>query len=263
MDPRMFAIIKITAGVLATIGLYSVLYKETKFYRFWEHLFLGFAAGYGVVVAWKDTLYTDWWLYTFGMAANPTTGDPATPGHWIWAALLPMGAMGYMVFSKKHNWMSKIPIGIILGLWSGQQVQIWWQTWGPGLQSSMQPIIPTTFSPMAKPSTLEVANGQVQTIADPAQLAAVQQQLANNLYPTQALTNLIFVVTFVSAFSYFIFSFELKNKFMLGVNKMGRWMLMVGFGAIFGSTVMARFALVIDRMSFIVNEWVQTLTQRV
>jgi aspartate ammonia-lyase len=116
---------------------------------------------------------------------------------------------------------------------------------------------------MSTPSTLEVANGQVQTIADAAQLANVQQQLANNLYPTQALTNLIFVVTFISAFSYFIFSFELKNKFMLGVNKMGRWMLMIGFGAIFGSTVMARFALVIDRMSFIVNEWVQTLTQRV
>ncbi|QYK53675.1 MAG: hypothetical protein KF824_02010 [Fimbriimonadaceae bacterium] len=261
MNPQTFAIIKISAGVLATIGLYSVLYKETKFYRFWEHLFLGLAAGYGVVAAWKDTLYTDWWVYTFGTAATPTA--PATPGHWIWAALLPIGIMGYMVFSKKHNWMSKIPIGIILGLWSGQQVQIWWQTWGPQVYSSMQPIIPTTFSPMARPSTLEVANGQVQTIADSAQLANVQQQLANNLYPTQALTNLIFVVTFISAFSYFIFSFELKNKLMLGVNKLGRWMLMVGFGAIFGSTVMARFALVIDRMSFIVNEWVQTLTQRV
>jgi len=34
---------------------------------------------------------------------------------------------------------------------------------------------------------------------------------------------------------------------------------MIGFGAIFGSTVMARFALVIDRMFYIAIEWVSSL----
>ncbi|MFX9031489.1 hypothetical protein ABTN13_20380, partial [Acinetobacter baumannii] len=63
--------------------------------------------------------------------------------------------------------------------------------------------------------------------------------IRENLYPTQALSNLIFVITLLAALSYFLFSFELKGKFMRQVNTMGRWMLMVGFGAIFGSTIMS------------------------
>ena len=39
------------------------------------------------------------------------------------------------------------------------------------------------------------------------------------------------------------------------------WMAfaLIGFGAIFGSTVMARFALVIDRMFYIWIEWIQSV----
>lgn len=256
-----YDVIKITAGVIATIGLYSILYKENRFYRLFEHIFLGLAAGYTIVATWKDTLYPQWWQKMMGQVAE---GDnPAVPGYWVYAALLPIGLLAYLVFNRKHNWMSKIPIGVILGLWSGQQVQVWWNTWGPQIFASMQPIIPTTFSPLAVPSRMEVVGGQVLPIADADRLAAVQQQITNNLYLTQALTNFIFVITFLSAFSYFIFSFELKGKLMTGVNKFGRWMLMIGFGAIFGSTVMARFALVIDRMAYIVIEWVQALTRGV
>ncbi|MDI9641638.1 hypothetical protein QPK87_17625 [Kamptonema cortianum] len=249
--------IKITCAVIATIGLYSVLYKESKLYRFFEHIFLGLAAGYTLVATWKDTLFSEWWIKMLGLPAE--NGGQPQMGYWIYAALLPIGLMGYLVFSKKHNWMSKIPLGVILGLWSGQQVSIWWNTWGPQLYSSMHPVIPTTFSRMTVPSTLEVVNGELVTIADPAQLTEVQQQIANNLYPSQALTNLIFIITLISAFSYFLFSFDLKGKFLTGLNTTGRWMLMVGFGAIFGSTVMARFALVIDRMSYVWNEWFQAL----
>jgi hypothetical protein len=32
---------------------------------------------------------------------------------------------------------------------------------------------------------------------------------------------------------------------------------MIGFGAIFGSTVMARFALVIDRLAYIWQDWLK------
>ena len=45
---------KLTLGVVATIGLYSVLYRENKFYRFWEHVFLGLA-GANVLVFYAIT----------------------------------------------------------------------------------------------------------------------------------------------------------------------------------------------------------------
>ncbi len=242
-----FTVVKITFGVLATIGLYSVLYKETKFYRFFEHMFLGLAAGYSIVAFWKDNLYNDWWLK---MVGRPATGaDPAERGYWIYIVLLPVGLLGYTVFSKKNNWMSRIPIGIILGLWSGQQVEVWWRQFGPQIYGSMLPLIPNNTSSFRVPFT---GSGTPLT---PDQIAIVQA----SHYPSEALSNLIFVITVLAALSYFIFSYEIKGKFLMGVNTAGRWLLMIGFGAIFGSTVMARFALEIDRMAYIWLEWIQAI----
>lgn len=245
-----YTVFKLTCGAIATIGLYSVLYKETKLYRFFEHLFLGLAVGISLVTIWKETLYVNWWQK---MTGAPSEGaDPAQPGFWLFALLPPIGLMGYMVFSKKHNWMSRVPIGIILGAWSGQWILNWFNTYGPQVYDSMKPIIPTTWESLRVPAKQILVSGNLEPI-DP-EIAA---RISANVYPTQALSNLIFVITLVSAVSYFLFSFELKGKFMHGVNLFGRWMLMIGFGCIFGATVMARFALVIDRMSFIFQEWLR------
>lgn len=240
----VFNCVKITCGVLSTIGLYSVLYKETKFFRFFEHVFLGLAAGYMVVTLWKETLYPQWWLKMVGQVDD--TGKVSQPAMWFYMILLPIGLMGYMVFNKKHNWMSRIPIGIILGLWAGQQVQIWWDTYGPQIYASMQPIFPTGQGSFVKPITFGLP---------PEQIAEINK----NIYPSQAINNLIFVIAVLSSLSYFLYSFDFKNKVILGFNKLGRWMLMIGFGAIFGSTVMARFALVIDRMYYIWIEWLDSI----
>ena len=48
------------AGVFVTVGLFSVLYKENKFYRFCEHLFLGLAAGWAAVAVWTESERTRW-----------------------------------------------------------------------------------------------------------------------------------------------------------------------------------------------------------
>lgn len=233
--------LKLAAGVLATVGLYSVLYRENKFYRFVEHVFLGLAAGFTVFAVWAETLKVQWWDKMTGSQGE--AGSPGTPGFWAYILLLPIGLMGYMVFSKKHNWMSRIPIGVILGFWSGQQIQIFWNKWGPQLNDSMKPIIPTNWS-LFRPDMSQMT---------PEAAAVVQ----NEIYLSQAINNLIFTFTILAVLSYFFFSFDLKSKFMQTMNKSGRWLLMVGLGAIFGSTVMARFALVIDRMFFIFVEFIQ------
>ena len=238
---------RLTFSVIATVGLYSVLYRENKFYRFFEHLFLGLASGYTMVALWTETLYDQWWSPMVGshMDAVAKTGTD-TRGYWAYMLLLPIGLMAYLVYSKKHNWISRIPIGIILGFWSGQQVQVWWNRYGPQISDSMKPIFPNTFhytdpngvvhfSLTQPPGAINVPNGLVFT--------------------TGAVSNLIFVLTFVCALSYFLFSFDVKHKLLAAMSTAGRWMLMVGFGAIFGSTVMMRFTLLIDRMYFIWIEW--------
>jgi hypothetical protein len=146
--------------------------------------------------------------------------------------------LGYLIFSKKYNWMSRIPVGIIIGLWAGQQIQVWFTQYGPQIYDSMRPIVPNTN----------------QFFHEGIQITKEQRDI---VYGSQAVTNLIFLITLLSVLSYFLFSFDVKNKFLKGTSTLGRWLLMIGFGAIFGSTVMMRFALLIDRMYFIFIEFLK------
>ena len=72
-----------------------------------------------------------------------------------------------------------------------------------------------------------------------------------------ALSNLVFVGTVITVLTYFFFSFEQKNKAVIGTARVGRLMMMFAFGAIFGSTVMARMALLIDRVWFLMHNWLK------
>ncbi len=236
---------RIAFGVLATIGLYSVLYRENKFYRFFEHMFLGLAGGYTLYALWAETLYPNWWTKMTGAAAATETSTPAVNGYWMYIMLLPIGLMGYFVFSKKHNWMSRVPIGIILGLFAAEQFQVFSNRYFKQVSDSFKPLIPTDFSSIFKPGT---------TGLTPEQVANINAQV----YPSQALTNMVYVFTLLSVLSYFLFSFEIKGKLLRTLTTSGRWLLMIGFGAIFGSTVMMRFTLLIDRMYFI---WIEFLKQ--
>lgn len=283
-------VLKLIVGVTATLGLYSVLYRENKFYRLVEHVYIGLAVGFSVVALWTETLETSWWNVMVGRAAS---GDqPAVPGYYLFGLLLPVGLMGYLVFSKKHNWMSRIPIGIILGFWGGQQLQVWWQTYSPQIMGAMRPILPTATNSAVVPSSIslsEQATNQIATATNvpPTLVTQLSQDFtlpwselnrvaeANNVttpqiqsvisqlnarvggevYMSQAINNIIFLVTLLSILTYFLFSFEQKGKFLPNFTRLGRWLLMVGFGAIFGSTVMTRFALLIDRMYYVLIEF--------
>lgn len=236
-----------TISVIASIGLYSVLYRENKFYRFWEHVFLGMAAGWALFTLWAETLYPTWWNKMVG--STPTEGGgEGSPGYYLWALVAPIGFAGYLVFSKKHAWIARIPVGIIIGLWSGQQFNAWINRFWPQINASMVPIFPTTWSPLTRPS------GELSP--------EVAAEVARNVYFTQAIGNLIATITLLSVLAYFLFSFELKSKFMQNTTKLGRYLLMIGFGAIFGSTVMMRFSLLIDRMYFITVEWFNEVAKR-
>ncbi len=181
-DYLNYNFLKITVGVICTIGLYTVLYRESKFYRFFEHLFLGLAVGFAIVALWTETMKDLWWDKMVGVQPD-TPGTLGTPGYWAYVLLIPIGIMGYFVFSKKHNWMSRIPIGIILGLWAGQQPKAWWTRYGPQMQSTLRPIFPTTNT-LFHPSTAQF------NPAVPADKLAIDR-IDHQVYWSQAITNLI------------------------------------------------------------------------
>ena len=79
-------------------------------------------------------------------------------------------------------------------------------------------------------------------------------QLQASFKPLNTINNVMVLVTVLTVMSYFFFSRE-HGRGLAASSRLGRWLLMVGFGAIFGNTVMARMSLFIDRANFFINDW--------
>jgi hypothetical protein len=70
------------------------------------------------------------------------------------------------------------------------------------------------------------------------------------------LNNLLVVIGVVSGLFYFYFS--KAHKGVMGtISRIGIWILMVGFGAGFGLTVMGRVSLLVERVLFLKNYFTQ------
>ena len=213
-------------GAACTLGLYSVLYKENQIYRVFEHIFLGLATGYLVSQTWTNTLLQKWW--------QPMWDS----GQWWYIFCLPVGLLYYFIYSKRHSWIARLIIGFFLGVTSGQTFQAYVNDYWPQIDGSFKPIIP---------HAAYTAHIMVDGAAKSVPVAA--------LNVPDAINNVIFMVILVCVSSYFFFSFEQKNPIIKSSAKLGRWMMMFTFGAIFGATIMARLVLLIDRMDFLINDF--------
>jgi len=82
-------------------------------------------------------------------------------------------------------------------------------------------------------------------------------QITSSFKPLNSFSNVFFVVTILCVLSYFFFSFRFKFRPIKKVSELGRILLMISFGAFFGNTVMTRFAVFIDRIQFLLREWLR------
>ena len=204
-------------GVACTLGIYSILYKENKIYRFFEHVYIGLAAGFMIRQGWTSILRPLWFDRIFH------------DGKWLWFFTLPAGLLLYFIYTKKWNWMARITIGFLLGLNAGQQFQKYSGLYYKQVGASFKPLLPQAANPAAG--------------------------VLNPVTVSGAINNLIFLVVLICVTTYFFFSFEQKNPLIKRTALSGRWILMIAFGAIFGSTIMARMALFIARVDFLVHDW--------
>ncbi len=69
------------------------------------------------------------------------------------------------------------------------------------------------------------------------------------------INNIIFVVITLSATMYFLFT--LRSKQSEPVITLGKYGMMIAFGATFGQTVMSRISLFTGRMQFLLFEWLK------
>lgn len=198
-------------GVICTVAIYSILYRENPFYRFFEHLYIGLAAGYSLGPLLVDIIYRYWvdplWLQ----------------GSWAWAFVVPFGLYLYFIYSERYGWLSRIVIGVLIGASAGLFFQEFASRYLVQLNSTL-----------ARPLWLLQPSGDLKI--------------------SNIINNWIFIIFLLSVMIYFTFSYEHRGA-VKRVATLGRWFLMVGLGAMFGNTVMARMALLLGRVYYLLSDW--------
>lgn len=209
-----------TAAAILTIAIFSFLWKDNPLYRFAEHLVVGVSAGYWIVILWQTSLISKLVL-PVRRVLDGTSTSLLDP-----LVIVPtiLGVLLFSRFTPKYAWISRIPMAYILGVGSGAAVPLVLQT------NVVQQIYPT-----------------------------MTMFLPESLTTTRAWFDALFILAGVlCGLAYFYFSARHEGV-LGGMSKTGIWILMIGFGASFGYTVMSRVSLLYGRMLFLVEDWARPI----
>ena len=166
-------------------------------------------------------------VITYMRVLVPRLIDPLVAGEsGAWVLLIPaiLGILYITRFFPKAAWLSRYPMAFLMG--AGM---------GVGFPLSMK--------------------------------AQVLRQLEATLVPLYetgmswevVFGNVVMVLGTLAALIYFFFSKPHKGPFFGTGSKIGIWVIMVGFGATFGFTVMGRISLLIGRIQFLLGDWLHIL----
>lgn len=217
-------------AALSCIAVYSFLFKENAFYRFFEHALLGCATGYSCAVVMRQNLYEQWWVpIRKALASLGETGyTPEAASQLVLILAGVIGLLWYFQYSKKYFWVSRIAMCITLGAGAGMAFKDTFNQLVPQITGTFKNVCPTEF---AMPGA-----------------GLYERFLAG-------CENAIFLIGTVSVLMYFFFAFGNKNAVVKTSTKIGRWYLMIALGAFFGNTFMSRLSALIERVHFLMAEW--------
>ncbi|OYD14951.1 hypothetical protein CH330_07130, partial [candidate division WOR-3 bacterium JGI_Cruoil_03_51_56] len=149
----------------------------------------------------------------------PSLINPVSHGQKLWLiAIAIIGALYFTRFIPKVSWLVRIPIAVVLGYFSGAYI----------------------------PRAID---------------AQILQQLRATIVTRSMFANwqsglwaVIIALGVIATITYFFFSAKRKG-ILKPVSRIGIIFIMVGFGASFGYTVMARISLLIGRLQFLLGDW--------
>lgn len=212
---------EIWVAALVTLNVYLFLFKDNAAYRLLNQVVLGSSVGLSVIIVWDQVLKPKWYEPIVSSLAR---GEPRCG--WLWLFALLPGALWYFQYSPRRVWLSRVVIGLFIGVGAGLTFKATFLL--------MMPQVYATFKPL-----VVVKDGRLDL-------------------PT-SINNLLFVVTFVTVLTYFFFSFEHRHRVVRGSAQAGRWMLMICLGALFGNTVMTRMAYFLERLQFLLHDWLHLI----
>jgi len=210
--------IGVLLATFLTLSLYSFLYKDNPFFKAAEHLYVGVTVGYELTVSWFNILKPNLYAPLFKYWVRPEV--PGEPDYLLFIPLV-LGLFLLARFIPSLAWLSRWAFAFVVGLGAG----------------------------IAIPNTIH---------------GLLLQQLGDTARPVvftsaawlPALNTLLILVGVISVLIYFFFSLEHRGVFG-GISRLGVWFLMVSFGASFGYTVMGRMALFVERVDFLLLDWLK------
>lgn len=220
-------------GAAITVAVMSQLYKDNPLFKLAEHMFVGAALGYGLVVSW----YSMWVgeilpglrpIGQYGWAAilRPLkTAEQAKMPQLlgVWSVILPaiLGLLMYTRLSRKRAWISRIPFAVMIGFGVGMAIPA---EITANLLNQLKPMMTDLFHDSSGNVALDV-NG------------------------------IVIFIGVLSTLFYFFFSLEHKGPAQV-VSRTGILFLMVAFGASFGYTIQGRLSLLIGRINYLFRDWI-------
>ena len=159
------------------------------------------------------------WANVRSLAWTPIT----TKGKYYLVIPCILGFMLYARFTKNYKWVSRYPMSFLIGASTGM---------------ILKGIIQAQFVSQVKASMVHIS-------------------FDNGFWP--GLGNLVIAVGTVSVLFYFIFSTKEKHPAERHFRTLGRWVMMVAFGATFGNAVMGEMTLLIGRLQFLYGDWLHLI----
>lgn len=203
-------------GAAITVAVMSQLYKDNPLFKLAEHMLVGSALGYGLVVTWYSM-----WVGQIIPGFLGTGKNPQLMGQW--SIILPaiLGLLMYSRLSKKYAWISRIPFAIMIGFGVGMSIP---NEVSANLLKQLQPMM-------------------VDLIHDSSGNFAIQWK------------DVTIFIGVMSTLVYFFFSIEHKGAVGV-ISKIGIYFIMIAFGASFGYTVLGRLSLLIGRINYLFQDWI-------
>ena len=206
-------------GIIVAAGLTLALYS----FLYRDNPFFKLAEHIFVGVAAGYVFGQTWYPTIYGEVIDKLSGL-GEAGAWegkAWLVLFPtaLGILMLTRFSTRIGWTSRIAFGFFFGLGAGFTIPAYISTF-----------ILKQVEPTLQPITLSWAG----------------------------LDLFIILVGVVSVLVYFFFSVEHRGAVGM-VSKLGIWVLMISFGASFGYTIMARLSLLIGRVRFLLDDWLNLM----
>jgi hypothetical protein len=149
----------------------------------------------------------------------PILINPVAHGQRLWLIFIAIiGAFYFMYFIPKISWLVRIPIAIAMGYGAGASIP-------RGIDAAIVQQIKASI--VTRSTFLSIYNG---------------------------IWAIVILIGVIATISYFFFSRERKGIFK-PLSYTGIVFIMLGFGASFGYTVMARISLLIGRLTFLLRDW--------